>query len=253
MKKKKEVIIETPEKIRFSYQIAEIGTRITAYVIDQIIQIIVILIIIWPVLGYAVTFSAKNMTYLTAAFLVIIFFLMRWFYFVLFELIMEGQSPGKRMLRIRVIRDNGDSLNFETIIFRNFLRIVDDFPMFPLLGGFITLIDPLSRRLGDLVANTIVVKEIHYRLQLPDFQVNLNRLKTDREFIPVKRRLTENELYIIRRFLNECHKLPVEKGTEIALNLAKQTQKKLGIEEEITDAFLFLERIYHQHGIDYQK
>jgi len=253
IKKKNEVIIETPEKIRFSYRIAEIGSRIAAYVIDQTIQVIAILVIAWAVLGYSITSSARNIANLSAAFLLIIFFLMRWFYFVLFEMIMEGQSPGKKMMRIRVIRDNGESLDLETIIFRNFLRVVDEFPMFPMLGGFIALIDPQSRRLGDLVANTIVVKEIHYRLQLPDFQVNLNRPKADPEFIFTKGKLTENELYIIRRFLNGCYKLPIEKRSELALNLAKQVQEKLGIEEEIADTFLFLERIYHQHGTDYQK
>lgn len=250
MKKEKEIIIETPEKIRFSYRIAEIGSRIAAYVIDQLIQVIVILIILWPLLGFAAA-SAKDMTYITASFLMIITFLMRWFYYVLFELIMEGQSPGKKMMRIRVVRDNGDSLDFETIIFRNFLRIVDDFPMVPLLGGFISLIDPRGRRMGDLVANTIVVKEIHYRLLLPDFQVNLNGIDPNQELVPVKHRLNENELYIIRRFINEYQKLPIEKGNEIAWNLARQVQKKIGTEIEIKDAFLFLERIYHQHGTDY--
>lgn len=250
MKKQKEIIIETPEKIRFSYRIAEIGSRIAAYLIDQLIQIVIILILIWPLAGFAVA-SVKNMTYITAAFLMIVTFLMRWFYYVLFELIMEGQSPGKKLMRIRVVRDNGDSLDFETIIFRNFLRIVDDFPAIPLLGGFVALIDPLNRRLGDLTANTIVVKEIHYQLRLPDFQVKLNRIETNPDIIPVKRRLNENELYIIRRFLNEYHKLPADKGNELALDLARQVQKKTGNTEEIGDAFLFLERIYRQHGTDH--
>jgi uncharacterized RDD family membrane protein YckC len=250
MRKEKEIIIETPEKIRFSYRTAEIGSRIAAYIIDQLIQVVVTLIILWPLIGFAVT-SVKDMAFITAAFFMIITFLMRWFYYVLFELIMEGQSPGKKLMRIRVVRDNGDSLDFETIIFRNFLRIVDDFPMIPLLGGFVSLIDPRSRRLGDLVANTIVVKEIHYRLLLPDFQVNLNRIVPDQELVPIKRKLNEDELYIIRRFLNDYHKLPVARGNEVAWDLARQVQKKIGTETEINDVFLFLERIYHQHGTDY--
>lgn len=253
MRKKKEVIIETPEKIRFSHQIAEFGTRIAAYVIDQLLQLIIAALLIWPMIGYSVSLTAPKMTYLTAAFLLIILFLMRWFYFVLFELIMEGQSPGKKMMRIRVIRDNGDSLDFETIVFRNFLRIIDGFPIVPLLGGFIALIDPLSRRLGDMVANTIVVKDMHHRLRLPDFEVNLNRLQEDREALLIKQRLSENELYIIRRFLNEYHKLPAAKGAELARNLADQVRKKLGIETEGGDSLLFLERVYHQHGVDHQE
>lgn len=247
MKKKSEVIIETPEKIRFSYQIAEVGTRIAAYVIDQMIQTLIILAIIWLVFGSVSAGFAKSTTHLSAAFFFIILFLLRWFYFVLFEIIMEGQSPGKRMMRIRVLRDNGDSLDWETIIFRNFLRAVDDFPIVPLLGGFVALIDPQNRRLGDLVANTIVVKEINHDLILPDFQVYFHKLNPRQERIEAKYKLSEHELYIIRRFLNERYKLPAEKEEEMAKDLADQVRKKMGIEEEPEDAFLFLERVYYQH------
>ena len=151
MKKIKDIIIETPEKIRFSYHIAEIGTRIAAYIIDEIIQILIIVIIVLALVfsGYSSrTQVEEGLTNVTAAFLMIMVFLLRWFYFVLFEVIMEGQSPGKKMMRIRVICDNGDSLNFETIILRNFLRAVDGFPIIPLSGGFIALIDSKNRRLG---------------------------------------------------------------------------------------------------------
>ena len=246
--KKKEITFETPEKIRFSYHIAEIGTRIAAHTIDQMIQIIVIVFIACVVYVNYITASSERLTHLTAAFLMIMVFVLRWFYYAFFEVVMEGQSPGKKLMRIRVIKDNGDPLDFETIIFRNFLRIVDDFPIIPLLGGFIALIDSQSRRIGDLVANTIVVNEIHYDLKLPDFQVDFQSHEKEVGFAQIKTRLNENELYIIRRFLNEYHKLPEKKQPAIAANLASQVRIKLGIEDDKEDAILFLERIYKQHG-----
>jgi uncharacterized RDD family membrane protein YckC len=259
MKKKREIVIETPEKIRFSYHIAEIGTRIAAWIMDFLIQVLILLIIILALVlsGYSSwTHLEEGLTNLTAAFLMIMIFLSRWFYFVLFEVIMEGQSPGKKMMRIRVIRDNGESLDFETIVLRNFLRAVDGFPSVPLIGGFVALIDSQNRRLGDIIANTIVVNEIQYKLAIPDFQVHFNHTPepangsaNELGYLTVKQKLTENELYIIRRFLNEYHKLPAAKQHEITEQLANQVQKRLGIEERITDSLQFLERIYQQHGV----
>ncbi len=254
MKKKKDIIIETPEKIRFSYHIAEIGTRIAAYIIDEIIQVLIVALIILVLVigGYSMrTHIEKNITNLAAAFFMIMIFLIRWFYFVLFEIIMEGQSPGKKLMRIRVIRNNGDSLDMETIVLRNFLRVVDGFPIIPLTGGFIALIDSKSRRLGDMIANTIVVNEIQYNLAVPDFEVHFSRAPRpeETEYVTVKQRLSENELYIIRRFLNERYKLPETKQIRIAADLAEQVRKRLGIEEIITDPLVFLERIYKRHGV----
>jgi uncharacterized RDD family membrane protein YckC len=252
MHKETDILIETPEKIQFSYHIAEIGTRIAACVIDEIIQGMLIVLFILPLLlgrQFFLKHFFDNITHLTAAFLMIMFFLIRWFYYVLFEIIMEGQSPGKKLMRIRVIRFNGDALDIETIILRNFIRIVDNFPIVPLVGGFVALIDSYNRRLGDLVANTLVVNEIHYDLRVPDFQVHFTRRAAPPvAYATTQAPLTENELYIIRRFLNDYDRLPEAKQREIAANLANEVQKRLGIAEPITDSFLFLERIYQQHG-----
>jgi uncharacterized RDD family membrane protein YckC len=254
MPKTKDIVIETPEKIKFSYHIAEIGTRIAAYVIDEMIQVLIVALIVVALLisGYSLrTHVEKSLTNLAAAFLMIMIFLFRWFYFVLFEVIMEGQSPGKKMMRIRVIRNNGDSLDLETIVLRNFLRFVDGFPVIPLTGGFVALIDSRNRRLGDMIANTIVVDEIQYNLTIPDFEVRFTHglRMEETEHVAVKQRLSENELYIIRRFLNEYYKLPAAKQIQIAADLADQVRKRLGMEEKITEPMAFLERIYKQHGV----
>jgi uncharacterized RDD family membrane protein YckC len=253
MTKQKNLIIETPEKIKFSYHIAEIGTRIAAYIMDEVIQIVIMgaVLLVLVLSGFSARTRAGNsLTILTAAFFMIMVFFIRWFYFVLFEIIMEGQSPGKKMMRIRVIRINGDSLDLETIVLRNFLRFVDGFPILPLTGGFIALIDSQSRRLGDMIAGTIVVKEIQYNLTIPDFEVHFtHRLHEEAGYVTAQQRLTENELYIIRRFLNEYHRLPEIKQIQVAADLAGQVRVRLGIEEQITEPLAFLERIYQQHGV----
>lgn len=255
MKKIKDILIETPEKIQFSYHIAEIGTRIAAYFIDELIQLLAILIVVVALVITGLLTKTRfdeNLTNLTAAFYMIMLFLLRWFYFVLCEVLMEGQSPGKKLMRIRVIREDGDSLDFQTITLRNFLRAVDGFPILPFTGGFVALIDSKNRRLGDIVANTIVVNEIQYNIVIPNFQVQF--IYNSPQYaspIPLglKQRLNEKELYIIRRFLNEQYKLPAAKQQEIGAKLADQVRSRLGLEEEITNPLAFLERIYKQHGV----
>jgi uncharacterized RDD family membrane protein YckC len=255
MKKIKDILIETPEKIQFSYHIAEIGTRIAAYFIDELIQLLAIIIIIVTLVItglFSKTRFDGDFFNLTAAFYMIMLFLLRWFYFVLFEVLMEGQSPGKKLMRIRVIREDGDSLDFETITLRNFLRAVDGFPVLPFTGGFVALIDSKNRRLGDIIANTIVVNEIQYNTVIPNFQVHFVYNSSQSESpvpLGMKQKLNEKELYIIRRFLNEHYKLPAAKQQEIGANLANQVRSRLGLEEEITNPLAFLERIYKQHGV----
>ena len=160
---------------------------------------------------------------------------------------MEGQSPGKKAMRIRVIKSNGGQLDFETIVLRNLLRAVDGFPLVHVVGGFIAMIDKLNRRLGDIVADTIVVNEIYFDLQEPDFYVNFKH-KGLREIEEISYKLDEEELYILRRFLNDREKLPKHKQQEVAQRLAEQVKERLKLDERINDPIHYLERIYKYHG-----
>ncbi len=249
--KERTITIETPEKIQFVYSISELGTRIAAYVLDLLIQTAIILLVFFLMLGGTIFSMSQDDDAIgntSRAFFLLMIFIIRWVYFVLFEVIMEGQSPGKRAMRIRVIRSNGEALDFETIVLRNLLRVVDSlpFPFIPLVGAFVAMIDSKSRRLGDIVADTIVVHEIKFDLKEPDFNVKLSH---DRERMEnLKAKLSENELYIIRRFLNERAKLKAGREEEVALKLARQVREKLKIQEDIDQPISFLERVYREHG-----
>jgi uncharacterized RDD family membrane protein YckC len=251
--KEKEITIETPEKITFSYTVSEIGTRMAACFIDMLIQAAIVLFFIlliilagFPLLKLTDIDAASISPYVIAFYFILTFFL-QWFYYIFFEVKMEGQSPGKKAMRIRVIKPDGGHLDFETIVLRNLLRAVDAFTFIPLVGGFVAVIDKLHRRLGDIIADTIVVNEIYFNLQKPSFSASFyhqNAAKVGE--IAIK--LDEEELYILRRFLNERYKLTVKKQQEIAMNLANQVREKLKISDQINDPLLFLESIYKHHG-----
>ena len=86
-------------------------------------------------------------------------FLLVWGYFSLFEAFWRGQTPGKRAMKLRVIKDAGRQITLFESLARNLLRIVDYFPGLYLTGVITMLCNKRSKRLGDLAAGTLVVHE----------------------------------------------------------------------------------------------
>ena len=160
------VIIETPEHVQFSYELAGLGSRFLALVLDTLIQgagllVVVILLLVanqllnWtlPDLGEA---AGLPITMVIVVFSITLLVLV---YSIVFELIWNGQTPGKRIGGMRVIRTGGGSIGFPASAIRNILRLVDSFPLFYLVGGISAFFTRASQRVGDLAAGTIVVKE----------------------------------------------------------------------------------------------
>ena len=94
------------------------------------------------------------------------FFVLDFGYYVLFEMKKGGRSPGKMLLGLRVISARGGRLTFPDILLRNLMRALDTLPAMMAVGGVAAFIDPLGRRLGDLVGETLVVRAA--RQALPD-------------------------------------------------------------------------------------
>lgn len=84
-------------------------------------------------------------------------FLMFWLYPVLFEVFWHGQTPGKRVFRLRVCADNGAPVSWSASLLRNLLRLVDTLPLFYAVGICVSLFHPQGKRLGDMLAGTLVV------------------------------------------------------------------------------------------------
>ena len=95
----------------------------------------------------------------TTALLVLAAFLVQFGYFAYFESVWNGQTPGKRYLRLRVIRRGGQAIGAYEAVTRNLLRIVDSIPGIYAVGILCALLSSESKRLGDYVAGTVVVHE----------------------------------------------------------------------------------------------
>jgi uncharacterized RDD family membrane protein YckC len=154
-----DVPIETPEQIELSLELSGVGSRFVAQVIDWVIKLILLVAV--AVFGW-VAGALLGLDVLSLAALVVVLFFSYFValaYDVWYEAAWNGQTPGKRVAGIRVIREGGGPLDFRAACIRNVLNVADLLPAFYLLGGILILLTPRKQRLGDLAAGTVVIRE----------------------------------------------------------------------------------------------
>ncbi len=152
--------IRTPENIELSYRIAGIGTRGAAYFVDLVILFAMTAVVSQfanhlPVPGNTVKARAAWL----AGIVGMLLFVLTHGYFVWWEWQRSGQSPGKRALGIRVIKEGGYALSFTDALLRNLLRLADFLPFLNAAGLASVFLTPRGQRLGDLAAGTLVVHQ----------------------------------------------------------------------------------------------
>jgi uncharacterized RDD family membrane protein YckC len=167
------VSIDTPENVAFGYKVAGIGSRFMAALVDTIIIVvlqIVVLLTLWLIflamedIGWIRRATGGDGTdsalfaWVLALFGLIAFAFF-WGYYILFEMIWNGQSIGKRWLGLRVIKTDGTPITLTESIVRNLIRLVDFLPAYYGVGVVTMFINDQSRRLGDLAAGTLVVHD----------------------------------------------------------------------------------------------
>ncbi|MCL4449032.1 MAG: RDD family protein [Actinobacteria bacterium] len=170
----------TPEGMRINFTLAGIGSRASAFILDSLIMSAVIFAVFYLLLLLPVFIavsspssntSANNTPGLAAlAIFVVIAFLMMFGYFIFFEVKSSGRTPGKRALGLRVIRTSGQPVTFGASAIRNILRLIDMLPTAYFVGGVCVLATKRNQRLGDMAADTIVIKEtvnVNQRLSPP--------------------------------------------------------------------------------------
>jgi uncharacterized RDD family membrane protein YckC len=165
------VSIATPDHVSLEFELAGPGSRFSAYAIDFLLNIILLILIgLFVFLSGGLTVLRSLATTVNdntgwgaswfLALLVFIIFLINWGYYIFFEGLGQGSTPGKRLVGIRVIRQDGRPMGLREAALRNLVRAADMLPP-PcyLLGGLVMHFDAQGRRLGDMVAGTYVVVE----------------------------------------------------------------------------------------------
>src|SRR5579859_3126115 len=161
-----EYSVLTPERVSLQYDIAGIGSRGAAAIVDTTIQYIALgVILIALFAGSAASNALFNAggsggaAVLLVGLLGLALLVVTNGYFTLFEILWNGQTPGKRMVGLRVIRENGYPMRPIDAVIRNLVRIVDWLPGVYGVGVLTMLFNSRSRRLGDFASGTIVVRE----------------------------------------------------------------------------------------------
>ena len=228
------VNIETPEQVTLEFALAGVGSRSLALALDTLLQGVV-----YTVLVFAVVFAMSDIPARPSsshvsrnwavAIFVLITFCMYWGYFALFEIFWHGQTPGKRVMGIRVVKDSGRPITVIEGIGRNLLRAIDGLLLYG-VGLIVMLISPQNRRLGDYVAGTLVVYDKKSAEIRPDW--GTTPVAASSQAAEQLNQLSENDLVIIETYLHRRNDLDAMVRINTAIQISERIQQKSGLSRE---------------------
>jgi uncharacterized RDD family membrane protein YckC len=226
--------IQTPENVAFGYQIAGIGSRFLASLLDTLIvgllQIVILVVLTLVIRAFDSSAFADQISAWVYAIFGLVAAIFYWGYYVFFELLWNGQSPGKRWVGLRVIRSDGTPITISEALIRNLARLVDFLPAAYGIGIVTMFIDKQSRRLGDLAAGTLVVQD-RAPITMQDLAVKRTVhlrpwANVSLEGFPVER-LTNNDLSLIENFLLRRDQLTHRES--LAIQILNTLHQRLGV------------------------
>ncbi|MBK6725098.1 MAG: RDD family protein [Acidobacteria bacterium] len=263
------LIIETPERVPLEFALASIGNRFLAVAIDHFVQFLSMFLIAWFFMwlaGYTADQLVDAPEALmgqapkwTIAVLIVVVFLIFAGYFILFEWLWNGQTPGKRLLKLRVIREDGRPLTLWEAVARNLLRIADAAPGFVIpiysIGLIVIFLSDRDQRIGDIFAGTVVIRE--RTDEAPTFAETFSNAIRDSAFTRVQAKvevganvsmLNEREVEVVESFLRRRWDLTDRQRLWMAWRIALPIMYKLKPSYSV-EGFTyegFLEEILHR-------
>jgi uncharacterized RDD family membrane protein YckC len=236
--------VETPEHIELQFALATMGNRFLACAIDHAIQAIVLLLT--GIIAYNLSEGVKSISRVfvgetregslwVMAIAVLITFLIIFGYFVIFETIWSGQTPGKRWMKLRVIQEDGRPISFFSALARNLIRGADLMPPpFYSIGIVSVFASVRAKRLGDYVANTVVIKE--RAAEAPSFadifeseviDTAMRRVAPRVDFRGDVRVVTPLEISAVEAFLRRRYEIPEHPRLWLAWRIAAPLIEKI--------------------------
>ncbi|WHY88831.1 RDD family protein [Neobacillus novalis] len=248
--------IKTPEYVSIQFQVAGLGSRAAAFIIDQILLNIVnllVLIVVWLIMeGMSpLPFFFFEDT-LPLAITIIVLFIINWGYFFAFEFFSGGRTIGKKLIGIRVIQENGHSITLLSSFIRNLMRMIDTLPTAYFLGIIMVFFHSKHKRLGDLVAGTIVVHERKAkrkkRLTPIEKEIASRGILKDDLIIDewTFKAFTEKDWKLMNTYAGRFTQLPLVEKNQLTRQIAEILFPKIGqnvlgkSEQELEDTLLVL-------------
>lgn len=221
-----ELVVATPERVSFDYRVAGLGTRAIAQTLDLLIVAAILFAVFFAAAGLGLATGSGQ---IFVRFFVLGSFFLLFGYFWVSEAIWSGQTVGKRVFRLRAIGDRGERLTFAQAGIRNVVRIVDFLPYGYGVGLVVLFVNGKGKRLGDLAAGTIVVKDSD--------AVSLGQLvgaPAASPPVPTYAPATPGEIALrrldpeLRRFVSAYARRRPELSMQVRAQLAFQMQPSLG-------------------------
>lgn len=223
----RELTITTPEHVPIRLEAAGAGSRFLALMIDWAITTA-------AASGLATILGLMLPRGVAAAIFVTLSFFLAWGWHIWFEVRGNGRTPGKRALKLRVIDERGLPVSLYQSLVRNIMRAIDFLPLFYGFGALAALISPLRRRLGDVVAGTLVIRDaqplaIRGQIAAPRRH---NSLRTPRVLRLIKHRVSLEEREFLLSLCMRAEKLAPSARYDLMESVAAAYREKLDIEEQ---------------------
>lgn len=231
--------IVTPENISFQYEVVGPFRRLPAFILDLSIRAIIVLTV-----GFAMAMLGWFVGSGGIAVMLVLWFVLEWFYGGIFETYMNGQTPGKRTMGIRVVSTGGHPINGVQAVMRNILRGVDMMPIIPLsalnenlgiltiptfaIGLVCQMSNPRFQRLGDIACGTMVVVDERRRRPIARMLAE-PRVVALAEQIPVGFPIDRQLHKALAAYVERRPRISSARRRDIARHLAAPLVKRFGL------------------------
>ena len=239
--------VRTPESVAFSYELAGLGSRALAVLLDLLVQIAVVSLLFWGLIfaaGHIHVAPAHHTTpegerfarNIAVGFLIFIVFAIFFGYFIVLEALWNGQTIGKRVLGIRVVRDGGYPIDWGASLIRNLVRVGEMLVGSYALSAICALLSPENKRIGDIAAGTIVVRDAPVTIALPRFE-------PAEPVYAATGYVSGEERALIHRFIERRDTLQNDRRRDLAAQLANRVRERVPPDLQRLDDESLLERL----------
>jgi len=221
--------VETPEHVDVQFELAGVGSRLAAGLLDLLllsIGLFALWISVEAIVGSLVDSRGMARSWLSAA-MILLTFCFLWGYFTLFEALNGGRTPGKQVLGIRVVMDTGRSVTPTAAVIRNLVRFIDCYFPIPFAPALLSMfLHPSNKRPGDMAAGTIVVRDhpTDWTLGAPASAAE-EAVAEPLETGPPD--LSEEEFRLLDRFLGRINDLTPEVQVRITTDLVRRFEQRI--------------------------
>jgi uncharacterized RDD family membrane protein YckC len=238
----KTIEITTTQNVTIEYELASLRDRALAWLLDMVIVIF----------GYILFYQVIRLIFGGISDGAIAFFLLPMLCYFLYNIFSEiwngGQSPGKMVMNIKVVRLDGKDPEWSDVVLRALLQLVDSFFSAGVVGSLLIKTTGKSQRFGDMAANTTVIKLYgsQYAFRLEDI-MNISSLDSYQPVFPQVRNLTERDMIFIKNVLNRHRSFPNQAHEEVVEDLVTQLMPLLDIEQRPANRVEFLKTLLRDY------